>query len=241
MQVIVQCLKYGNGMQTITKVLLFLISLWTVSCTRPTAKASGSREHNSDRYENELFSVEIPKGWICDSSEWHGLDSLKNEIDIHDSKFNIVWFHFVKVFMPIQWKNIEEATEMALTARALSGDSTELIHRIDSVEVGGYPASILYFANYVSNDTIIQKQFVTYLQDSHIVVYFNENFYVSDWEDAQEMGDRVISTIKLKKVKNPLDSQEVLRKSIDEGLKAHPVEQKYLDNAQKAIENISSE
>ena len=241
MKVIVQCLEYNKGMQTITKVTLFLISLWAVSCTRPTAKVSDSKDHSSFRYENELFSIEVPKGWVCNSSEWHGLDSLKNEIDIYDSKENVVWFHFVKVFMPIQWKNIEEATEMALTARALSGDSTELIHRIDSVEVGGYPASILYFANYVSNDTIIQKQFVTYLQDSHIVMYFNENFYVNDWEDAQEIGDLIINSIKLKKVKNPLDSQEVLRKSIDEGLKAHPVEQKYLDNAQKAIENISSE
>jgi len=241
MKVIVQCLKYNKGMQTITKVTLFLISLWAVSCTRPTAKVSDSKDHSSFRYENELFSIEVPKGWVCNSSEWHGLDSLKNEIDIYNSKENVVWFHFVKVFMPIQWKNIEEATEMALTARALSGDSTELIHRIDSVEVGGYPASILYFANYVSNDTIIQKQFVTYLQDSHIVMYFNENFYVNDWEDAQEIGDLIINSIKLKKVKNPLDSQEVLRKSIDEGLKAHPVEQKYLDNAQKAIENISSE
>lgn len=241
MKVIVQCLEYNKGMQTITKVTLFLISLWAVSCTRPTAKVSDSKDHSSFRYENELFSIEVPKGWVCNSSEWHGLDSLKNEIDIYNSKENVVWFHFVKVFMPIQWKNIEEATEMALTARALSGDSTELIHRIDSVEVGGYPASILYFANYVSNDTIIQKQFVTYLQDSHIVMYFNENFYVNDWEDAQEIGDLIINSIKLKKVKNPLDSQEVLRKSIDEGLKAHPVEQKYLDNAQKAIENISSE
>ena len=44
-----------------------------------------------------------------------------------------------------------------------SGDNVELIQEIDSVEVGGYPSCILYFANYVDTDTIIQKQFVTYL------------------------------------------------------------------------------
>lgn len=87
------------------------------------------------------------------------------------------------------------------------------------MDVGGYPASILFFENYVDNDTLIQKQFVTYLEDSHIVMYFNENFHPSYWEVAQELGDRIIRNIKLKKVVNPLDDdekmKEVMRSSIE--------------------------
>ena len=143
--------------------------------------------------------------------------------------------------MPFKWKNIDEAKEMAKTARAISGDDTELIHEIDSVEVGGYPTSILYFVNYVDNDTIIQKQFVTYLQDSHIVVYFNENFYVQDWEEAQEIGDLIIGTIKLKQVENPLENDSVFKKSMEKGLEDHPVQEKYLKNATQIIEQLSSD
>lgn len=124
---------------------------------------------------------------------------------------------------------------------AISGDDTELIHEIDSVEVGGYSTSILYFANYVDNDTIIQKQFVTYLQDSHIVIYFNENFYVQDWEEAQEIGDLIIETIKLKQVENPLENDTVFKKSMEKGLEDHPVQEKYLKNATQIIEQLSSD
>lgn len=139
--------------------------------------------------------------------------------------------------MPFKWKNIDEAKEMAKAARALSGEDKELIHEIDSVEVGGYPTSILFFANYVDNDTIIQKQFVTYLQDSHIVIYFNENFYVKDWEEAQELGDLLIGTIQLKKVQNPLEKDGVIKKSMEKVLEDHPVQEK---NVSEIIEQSSS-
>lgn len=211
-----------------------------VSCSNPTSK---STEHNDPFpviYENDLFSINMPKGWICDSSGWKGLDSLQNSIDIYDPNGNVVWFHFVKTFMPFKWKNIDEAKEMAKVARAISGDNAELIEEKDSIEVGGYPTSILYFANYVDNDTIIQKQFVTYLHDSHIVIYFNENFYVQDWEDAQEIGDKIIGTIKLKKVENPLENDSIFKNSMEKGLEAHPVEEKYMKNATKIVERFSN-
>ncbi len=211
-----------------------------VSCSKPTSK---STEHNDPFpviYENDLFSINMPKGWICDSSGWKGLDSLQNSIDIYDPNGNVVWFHFVKTFMPFKWKNIDEAKEMAKVARAISGDNAELIEEKDSIEVGGYPTSILYFANYVDNDTIIQKQFVTYLHDSHIVIYFNENFYVQDWEDAQEIGDKIIGTIKLKKVENPLENDSIFKNSMEKGLEAHPVEEKYMKNATKIVEQFSN-
>jgi hypothetical protein len=227
-------------MRTNIKILLLMIIAGMVSCSKPTSK---STEHNDPFpviYENDLFSINMPKGWICDSSGWKGLDSLQNSIDIYDPNGNVVWFHFVKTFMPFKWKNIDEAKEMAKVARAISGDNAELIEEKDSIEVGGYPTSILYFANYVDNDTIIQKQFVTYLHDSHIVIYFNENFYVQDWEDAQEIGDKIIGTIKLKKVENPLENDSIFKNSMEKGLEAHPVEEKYMKNATKIVEQFSN-
>ena len=211
-------------MRAIGNMLIVMVIACMVSCAKTTPKKTESNDPLPVKYENDRFSIKMPKGWVCDSSGWKGLDSLQNAVDIYDPNGNVVWFHFVKTFFPFEWKDINEAKEMAKAARAISGDNAELIHEVDSVEVGGYPASVLYFANYVNNDTIIQKQFVTYLQDSHIVMYFNENCYVQDLEDAEKLGDMIISTIKVKKVKNPLENDNVLKRSLEEGVKNHPVE-----------------
>ena len=228
-------------MRTIGFLILGMTIVGMISCTKQTARNTINDDPFPITYENDLFSLDLPKGWVCDSSGWKGLDSLQNVVEIFDPNGNVVWFHFVKTFMPIKWKNIDEAKDMAKTARAISGDDAELIHEIDSVEVGGYPTSILYFANYVDNDTIIQKQFVTYLQDSHIVVYFNENFYAQDWDEAQKIGDLIIGTIKLKKVVNPLENDSVFKKSMEQGLEDHPVQEKYLKNATQIIEQLSKD
>lgn len=228
-------------MRALGIVLLGITIVGMVSCSKPTSSRSIKDDPFPVAYENELFSIDLPKGWVCDSSGWKGLDSLQNVVEIFDPNGSVVWFHFVKTFWPFKWKDIDEAKEMAKTARAISGDDMELIHEIDSVEVGGYPTNILYFANYVDNDTIIQKQFVTYLQDSHIVIYFNENFYVQNWEDAQELGDMIISTIKLKKVENPLENDSILKRSMEEGFEKHPVDEKYLNNATRIIEQYSKD
>lgn len=53
-------------------------------------------------YENELFSIKLPKGWVCDSSGWKGLDSLQNVVEIFNPNGSVVWFHFVKTFMPFK-------------------------------------------------------------------------------------------------------------------------------------------
>jgi len=208
-------------MRSIGFLLLGVTIVGMISCTKPTARNTINDDPSPITYENDLFSIDLPKGWVCDSSGWKGLDSLQNVVEIFNPNGSVVWFHFVKTFMPFKWKNIDEA--------------------IDSVEVGGYPTSILYFANYVDNDTIIQKQFVTYLQDSHIVIYFNENFYVQDWEEAQEIGDLIIGTIKLKQVENPLENDSVFKKSMEKGLEDHPVQEKYLKNATEIIEQLSSD
>lgn len=227
-------------MRSIGFVLLGVIITGLLSCSNPTARKSSNDNPFPITYENDLFSINLPEGWVCDSSGWKGLDSLQNVVEIFDPKGNVVWFHFVKTFMPFKWKNIDEAKEMAKTARAISGDDAELINEIDSIEVGGYPTSILCYANYVDNDTIIQKQYVTYLQDSHIVIYFNENFYVQNWKEAQDIGDLIIETIKLKKVNNPLENDSILKESVEKGLEAHPVQEKYLKNATKIVEQFSN-
>lgn len=198
-------------MRILGKVLVLIAVTGTVAC-----KKSKNEKHTSEnpfplKYSNELFSINLPKGWTY-KENWEGLDGVINEVDFYNPSGSPVWFHCVKTFLPIQWKDIKEATDAAKFLRNVDGSiegNLDFIDEIDSVEVGGYPASILYFANYVDNDTIIQKQFVTHIKDSHIVIYFNENFFYHDWEEAQELGDRIIGTIKIKKVKNPLDDDDV--------------------------------
>lgn len=223
-----------------TLPLAFII-VGMLSCTNPVATNTANNNPYPVTYENDLFSISLPEGWICDSSDWKGLGSLVNEVDIYNPDGGVVWFHFVKTFMPFKWKGIAEAKEMAKAVRAIGGDDAELIDEIDSVQVGGYPTSILYFANYVDNDTIIQKQFVTYLDDSHIVVYFNENFYANDWDEAQEIGDFIIATIKLKQVNNPLENDSILKESMKKGLEERPVPEKYIKNATEIIEQLSTD
>lgn len=219
------------------KFIFFIVAVIGLSsCTRSVKK--NSMPSGPVIYENELFSVEIPEGWVCDSSEWYGLDAQKNVVKIYHQYKDFVRFHFVKTFMPFQWENIDEAKEMAKMARAISGDSVELIREIDSIEVGGYPSCILYFANYVDRDTIIQKQFVTYLHDSHIMMYFNELFPVHAWDEAQEFGDAVISTIKLKKVVNPLEDKDAMKKAIEEGMKNNVVNEKYMKRGEQLMEEM---
>ena len=166
-------------------------------------------------YENELFSIDVPRGWVCDASCWNGLESMQNSVEIFDPEGNVVSFYIVKTFLPYVWEGVEMAKELSKMGRALSDDDVELIHETDSVEVGGYPACILYYANYVDNDTIIQKQFVTCMEDSHILIYFNENFHIQNWEVAQKLGDSIIGTIELKKVVNPLDNDSIFKKVIE--------------------------
>lgn len=228
-----------NSMRTFVYILLVCVLGISFSCTRPAP-----RKVNNDpfpvKYENDLFSIKMPKGWEYDDSGWKGLDSMQNEVDFYSEK-SPVWFHVVKAFMPIQWKNIDEATEMAITARTfLTTDDVRLMNRVDSIFVGGYPASILYFANFVDNDTIIQKQFVTYLQDSHIVVYFNENFYLNDWDIAQEIGDDIICNVKLKKVKNPLESDSIIKQRVDNAIDNNKIDKKYMDRAKQVLDELNS-
>lgn len=216
-------------------ITMFVIAvIATVACSKPATKASAGGVPQTKVYENELFSIEIPNGWTCDTSNWEGLAGFKNVVDIYDPAGGVMSLHIVKTFMPALWKDIYEAKDMAFSARMLSGDKVELIYEQDSIEVGGYPAYLLVYENSEKEDHFIQKQFVTFLQDSHIVVYFNEMFYVQDdIAKAQEIGDRLISTISLKKVVNPLLNDSVFREAADKGIKKHPVKEQYLQQVKK--------
>ena len=216
-------------------VLLICAVITTVACTRPNRKPV-TADPLPVKYENELFSIAMPSGWNVDDSGWLGLDSMRNEVELYSNNAP-VWFHIVKTFMPIQWKNVYEATEMAIAARAMSGANVELIDRIDSVVVGGYPSSILYFANMVDNDTIIQKQYVTYLEDSHIVIYFNENFNSKQMDEAQKYGDKIIASIKLKKVVNPLEKDSVMKEAIQKAMDGNKIQKEYIDKGKKVVKD----
>lgn len=214
-------------------VLLLCAVITTVACSRPNRKHE-TADPLPVKYENELFSIAMPSGWNVDDSGWLGLDSMQNEVELYSNNAP-VWFHIVKTFMPIQWKNVYEATEMAIAARAMSGANVELINRVDSVVVGGYPSSILYFANAVDNDTIIQKQYVTYLEDSHIVIYFNENFNSKQMDEAQKYGDKIINSIKLKKVINPLEKDGVMKEAIQKAMDGNKIQKEYIEKGKKVV------
>lgn len=52
----------------------------------------------------------------------------------------------------------------------------------------------------------------------------------------------IIGTIKLKKVKNPLENDGTLKESMEEGLEKHPVDRSKLDSeTQKLIEQYSND
>jgi hypothetical protein len=63
------------------------------------------------------------------------------------------------------------------------------------------------FANFVGNDTIIQKQYVTYIQKTHTLLYLNENFLYHNWEKGQRLGDELMDNLIIKDVKNPIDKK----------------------------------
>jgi hypothetical protein len=227
--------KKIDNMRDFVKIIFVLCAVtMTVACTRPNRNNNTTEDPLSVKYENDLFSIDLPSGWEIDDSGWLGLDSMQNEVEIHSSN-SPVWFHIVKTFIPIQWKNVYEATEMAIAARAMSGANVELIKRTDSVEVGGYPTSILYFANVVDKDTIIQKQYVTYLEDSHIVIYFNENFYSNQWDEAQKYGEKIIGSVKLKKVVNPLEKDSVMKEAIQKAMDGKKIQQEYIEKGKKIV------
>ena len=71
-------------------VLLSVVIASVVACSRPTA---GNVEENDTApltYENELFSINVPSGWVCDASCWKGLDSIQNSVEIFGPERNVV-------------------------------------------------------------------------------------------------------------------------------------------------------
>ena len=180
------------------KIIPILVVILAFSCTSKKQQQIIDVDPFPIKYENEVFAMLLPEGWVVDDSGWQGLDSMQNEVDFYNPNNDAVWFHFVKTYFPIQWKNIGEATEFAKAARAMSTDNAQLIDEVDSVTISGYPSSVLMFANFVGNDTIIQKQFVTYIQENHTLLYFNENFFFRNWDEGQHIGDKLMQTLFIK-------------------------------------------
>lgn len=160
------------------------------------------------KYQNELFSICLPEGWMYDDSRWMGLDSMQNEVDFYNPDDKTVWLHFVKAYYPMPFKNIDEAVDFAKSARSLSKDDFSLINEVDNIIIDGIPTKILIYANYVGNDTIIQKQYVTYIRESHIVMYFNEDFFYENRDKGQTFGDELMENVVInKEIENPLEKK----------------------------------
>ena len=211
---------------------LMLACSGTNSQSMVTPKEPHGDSLSEGRYENELFSFRYPEGWIVDASEWHGLDAMRNEVNLSMPGNSLVSLRFVKTFLPMKWKNMDEATQWAKMSRGLSGDA-ELFDETDSVEIGGYPSHLLSFVIKQENDTLIQNQYVTYLPESHILMYFNSVFHYKDWDDAEPLGDAIISTIQLKKVQNPLDEEGAVQKAYKQAIKDGVISEKDLEEGKK--------
>lgn len=183
------------------RIIPIIAIILAISCTNRNQKANNANLYPV-KYENELFSISLPEGWEYDDSKWMGPDSMQNEVDFYNTDDGVVWFHFVKAYYPLNWEDVNEAAEFAKAARTLSGDSVSLIQEYDSVTISGQPTKVLVYANYVDNDTLIQKQYVTYIKESKTLIYFNENFLYKYWDAAQEIGDKLMKNVMIKLVVN---------------------------------------
>lgn len=205
-------------MRIITR--LFCITLFFVifaGCkqTNKSAIASSTKTSNNpeekwvNKYSNEYFSIEIPGDWMYDDSNWGGRDSMQNEVDLYPApkpgqKWEDLdvpcWIHCVKAYLKPQWKNVKEAAELSKTMHSLGNEPglIGIIYEHDSLMVGGFPAYLIAYLIAEDKDTIVQKQFVTYLPKTHKVFYFNINFYKEKWTEGQEMGDMILSSLKFK-------------------------------------------
>lgn len=210
-------------------------------CGKNASNSVGTKEPAPVRYENELFSISIPDGWVYSDSAWGGLYSMQNEVQLYDPNSDLVWLRCVKTFLPFKDDDIEQAKKMALLGfhlRQLRGDMIEILGEEDSLIVGGRPASILYIGCYNEDksDTVIQKQIITYTKENHVLYYFNEFFNIKDFYEAQDVGDAIIGTLKLKETSNPLDNDSIFLKVLDDAIENGLIDEEYTKVAKKALE-----
>ncbi|MBR6714229.1 MAG: hypothetical protein IKI80_02680, partial [Bacteroidaceae bacterium] len=86
------------------------------------------------------------------------------------------------------------------------------------------------------SDTIIQKQIITYTRENHVLYYFNEIFNIKDFYEAQDVGDAIIGTLKLKVTSNPLDNDSIFLKAIDDAVEKGLIDEGYTKSAMKFLE-----
>ena len=226
------------------KALLFttvLINLCLILGCNNQRNSSSKNAPSDITYENELFSITIPHGWMYNDSAWGGLYSMQNDVKLYDPNSDLVWLRCVKTFLPFWDDDIEQAKEMALLGlhmRQLNGEDVELYAEEDSLIVGGRLASILYIGCYNEDksDTIIQKQIITYTRENHVLYYFNEIFNIKDFYEAQDVGDAIIGTLKLKVTSNPLDNDSIFLKAIDDAVEKGLIDEGYTKSAMKFLE-----
>lgn len=207
----------------ITSVLVVLVGVFLWGA--PIEGRVTAEDLNLKVYKNELVTVYYPDDWACDSSKWGGLDAYHNSLDIYKPLGGFMWIHIDKVFYPYQFEDVDEAARMVKEIRAMNGDS--LVYEAEDIyELGGYPTKISYYIDVVDADTIAQKQFTTYMKDSHIVLNITLYSYLQYFDIAEYAGDQLIGNIELRKVDNPLEDESLCRKVMDKAVKDSLISEK---------------
>ena len=68
-------------------------------------------------------------------------------------------------------------------------------------------------------------------------MYFNENYNSRDKEKAQEIGNKIIATIKLKKVKNPPDNDSIMRQAVKSAMDNKEISDETIKKGNEIIKN----
>ena len=68
-----------------------------------------------------------------------------------------------------------------------------------------------------------------------IVIYFNENFYSNQWDEAQKYGEKIIGSVKLKKVVNPLEKDSVMKEAIQKAMDGNKIQKEYIEKGKKVV------
>lgn len=196
------------------KIILFTLIVLSVLSCKSKKNYSGCQNHFFPNiYNGEMFSLEYPEGWEVDDSEWHGEDSLQNELQIlppipttYNRKVAIAdlpcWVHCVKRYLHIPVKTAKEAAELskAFTPNNPNNGFIGIVEEVDSLVIDGKPTYLIIYAyrDEENNDTIINKQYNTILPKSHTIFMFNSNFSIKDDGTGEEIGNKIIKSIKFK-------------------------------------------
>ena len=62
-----------------------------------------------------------------------------------------------------------------------------------------------------------------------------ENFYSNQWDEAQKYGEKIIGSVKLKKVVNPLEKDSVMKEAIQKAMDGNKIQKEYIEKGKKVV------